>query len=104
MMEIEANHNQWSVNDLKPLSTYEIRMMAVNVFGKSEPSQVLRITTEEDGKHTDNGNKGRLPVDSSEKSHDAVLISSLAYSFMIIHETRELFLMKNAAFRMSQRV
>ena len=45
--------NQATIIDLHPSSTYNIRMFAKNLIGKSEPSNELTITTDEAGKKQD---------------------------------------------------
>ncbi|XP_015784401.1 Down syndrome cell adhesion molecule [Tetranychus urticae] len=46
--EIDGTATQVFINDLKPLTNYDIRMFAVNNIGKSEPSKVITITTDEE--------------------------------------------------------
>ena len=48
--------NQATIIDLHPSSTYNIRMFAKNLIGKSEASNELTITTDEAGE------RGSLPL------------------------------------------
>lgn len=41
--------NQATIIDLHPSSTYNIRMVAKNIIGNSNPSNELTITTDEAG-------------------------------------------------------
>ena len=47
--EIGSSSNQIFITDLKPLSAYTVRVLAVNPLGESDPSQTLTIKTEEEG-------------------------------------------------------
>lgn len=39
-----------TIPNLKPASTYHIRVVAENRLGRSEPSEVIQVTTQEEGK------------------------------------------------------
>ena len=47
--EIGSSSSQIFIPDLKPLTTYNLRVVAVNTLGESEPSQSITIKTEEEG-------------------------------------------------------
>lgn len=55
--DVSPQLNQATIIDLHPSSTYNIRMFAKNLIGKSEASNELTITTDEAGeeKLTKNG-------------------------------------------------
>lgn len=46
-----GNWTSASVFNLKPLTTYDFRIMAGNEYGYSGPSDVLTVTTGEEGKY-----------------------------------------------------
>lgn len=48
--DVSPQLNQATIIDLHPSSTYNIRMFAKNLIGKSEASNELTITTDEAGK------------------------------------------------------
>lgn len=48
--EIGSASNQIFITDLKPLTSYSLRVFAVNSMGESEASSILNIKTEEEGK------------------------------------------------------
>lgn len=50
--DVSPQLNQATIIDLHPSSTYNIRMFAKNLIGKSEASNELTITTDEAGKST----------------------------------------------------
>lgn len=52
--DVSPQLNQATIIDLHPSSTYNIRMFAKNLIGKSEASNELTITTDEAGKNTIN--------------------------------------------------
>lgn len=52
--DVSPQLNQATIIDLHPSSTYNIRMFAKNLIGKSEASNELTITTDEAGKNTMN--------------------------------------------------
>lgn len=47
--DVSPQLNQATIIDLHPSSTYNIRMVAKNVIGNSNPSNELTITTDEAG-------------------------------------------------------
>lgn len=47
--DVSPQLNQATIIDLHPSSTYNIRMFAKNLIGKSEASNELTITTDEAG-------------------------------------------------------
>lgn len=47
--DVSPQLNQATIIDLHPSSTYNIRMVAKNIIGNSNPSNELTITTEEAG-------------------------------------------------------
>lgn len=47
---ISGNENYLSIRGLKPVSKYHARVVAVNMLGKSDSSEVTLITTDEEGK------------------------------------------------------
>lgn len=47
--EVDGSTSHTVVTDLIPLTTYDFRVFAVNALGKSEPSKVISITTDEEG-------------------------------------------------------
>lgn len=49
--DVSPQLNQATIIDLHPSSTYNIRMFAKNLIGKSEASNELTITTDEAGKN-----------------------------------------------------
>lgn len=48
--EIGASANQIFIPDLKPLTSYTLRVLAVNPLGQSEASAAVSVRTEEEGK------------------------------------------------------
>lgn len=50
--DVSPQLNQATIIDLHPSSTYNIRMFAKNLIGKSEASNELTITTDEAGENT----------------------------------------------------
>lgn len=50
--DVSPQLNQATIIDLHPSSTYNIRMFAKNLIGKSEASNELTITTDEAGEST----------------------------------------------------
>ena len=51
--DVSPQLNQATIIDLHPSSTYNIRMFAKNLIGKSEASNELTITTDEAGEDED---------------------------------------------------
>lgn len=49
--DVSPQLNQATIIDLHPSSTYNIRMFAKNLIGKSEASNELTITTDEAGEN-----------------------------------------------------
>lgn len=47
--DVSPQLNQATIIDLHPSSTYNIRMVAKNIIGNSNPSNELTITTDEAG-------------------------------------------------------
>lgn len=70
--EIGSASNQIFITDLKPLTSYSLRVFAVNSMGESEASSILNVKTEEEGKEIIEEKSGRrvflkfegLPKDS----------------------------------------
>lgn len=50
--DVSPQLNQATIIDLHPSSTYNIRMFAKNLIGKSEASNELTITTDEAGQNS----------------------------------------------------
>lgn len=48
--DVSPQLNQATIIDLHPSSTYNIRMVAKNIIGNSNPSNELTITTDEAGR------------------------------------------------------
>ncbi|XP_074602199.1 cell adhesion molecule Dscam1-like isoform X2 [Brevipalpus obovatus] len=46
--EVDGSTSHTVVTDLIPLTTYDFRVFAINALGKSEPSKVISITTDEE--------------------------------------------------------
>lgn len=63
--EIGSSSNQIFITDLKPLSLYTVRVLAVNPLGESDPSQTLTIKTEEEGTNRHRKFRHELPFRSS---------------------------------------
>lgn len=102
--EIDGTATQVFINDLKPLTNYDIRMFAVNNIGKSEPSKVITITTDEEGnivyliKTTPCINNqfvhlfsapltSPVSVRAEAISSTSILVKWKVYQFIINHET-----------------
>ncbi|RWS18464.1 cell adhesion molecule-like protein, partial [Leptotrombidium deliense] len=46
--EFSANSEQFAIDNLRPLETYNFRVFAVNAIGESEASAVITVTTDEE--------------------------------------------------------
>ncbi|RWS18322.1 cell adhesion molecule-like protein [Leptotrombidium deliense] len=46
--EFTANSEQFAIDNLRPLETYNFRVFAVNAIGESDTSSVITATTDEE--------------------------------------------------------
>ena len=49
-LTIPNSETSWTINDLVPLTNYTICLTAVNEIGQSEPSNLVKFQTDEEGK------------------------------------------------------
>ena len=49
-VEVPGSNTSAVLDDLEPITAYHLRVLSVNKFGRSEPSPMISVTTDEEGK------------------------------------------------------